>query len=83
MITVKKVKAKMFEPKHDEYIFTQLTKKEHGERAVLLAVYKPTPEVHDLRNHFNVERLVHRDPKQYPYPATYVESYKITEKVRL
>jgi hypothetical protein len=80
MITISKVKSKMYKPKHDEYIFTLLTKKKHGERAVLLTVYKPTPEVADLYKHFNVEVTVHKSPDKFPYFPFYVKAYKITEK---
>lgn len=79
MITTGRVKD-VFKPKHDEYVFTLLTKKEHGERAVLLTVYKPTPEVADLYKYFNVEVTVNKSPNKFPYFPFYVKTYKITEK---
>lgn len=80
MITINKVKSCMCEPKHDEYVFHQLYKKHDGERAVVVTVYKPTPEISELYRHFNVQRIMSKDPREFPFPSFYMRVYKVMER---
>lgn len=79
MITINKVMSKLFMPEQEHLSYMLMTKKKYGERAVLLTAYEPT-DISYLYEHFEVERLVRNDPKSYPYPRLFVESYKIKEK---
>lgn len=81
MITINKVLSKLPIELVHECSTSLMTKKNDGERAVLIAFYKETPRgsLHELYKEFDVHVTVDRSP---PMQATYVKAYKVTEKLK-